>query len=225
MDRMTTRDREPSPLVAAAAGLEAELAQLEAIVAAARRAPLDSQKHLQKAASTLGGMDRLETTLREALSRLVGAIGEAGGRQQAALEGLAECAHRLEARLAELRELEARREAFGDEATRVNQSIKALLAQGDPAAALPEAIRELGVVAQAGKALFAEAKARGFTDVAREADSVQQQLHGLRRKLLQLAPEHDLQVDLQVAQDDDTLSRARVEEAQRAQDDGSGAPA
>ena len=225
---MIMRDQEPSPLVAAAEGLEAQLEHLEAIVAAARREPLNSQKHLQRAATTLNGVTQLEGKLREALARLVDAIGQAGGRQQTAMEELGQCAQVLEKRLGEFQELIARRDQFGAEAARVNNSIKTLLERGDLSSAVPQAISELAHVAAAGKELFAVAKERGFNDIAREADSVQQQLLGLRKKLMQLAPEHDvgdnLQVDLEVP-DEDELSRARLEEAQRAAEDEGGAPA
>lgn len=225
---MIMRDKEPSPLVAAAEGLEAQLEHLEAIVAAARREPLNSQKHLQRAANTLNGVTQLEGKLREALARLVDAIGQAGGRQQTAMEELGQCAQVLEKRLGEFQELITRRDQFGAEAARVNNSIKTLLERGDLDAAVPQAISELAHVAAAGKQLFASAKERGFSDVAREADSVQQQLLGLRKKLMQLAPDvtQDLQVDLEVPEEDeDELARARLEEAQRAAEDEGGAPA
>jgi len=180
---MIMRNEEPSPLVAAALALEGELQRLEGLVTKSKKEPLTSQKNFERAARTLGVVTELEGKLRSALANLVAAVGDAGTRQQTAMEALAARAKELEARFAAYRELTQKREQLGEHGARANELIRGALADGGVGAALPEALAELARVAQAGEDLFALAKENGFTDLAREADSTRQQLLSLRRKL------------------------------------------
>jgi hypothetical protein len=180
--------REPtSPLLQAAEALEGELRALEALVAKAQKEPLTSQKNFERAARTLGGVNELEERLRGALSRMVEAIGEAGQRQQGALQALALRAQELEARFASYRELLALRDGLNTDGAKVNDTIRGLLTSGGLGAAVPEALAELARVGETARRLFAQAKERDFHDLAREADSVQQQLQAMHRKLARLS--------------------------------------
>lgn len=188
---MIMRSEEPSALVDAAMTLENELQRLEALVTKSAKEPLTSQKNFERAARTLGVVTELEGNLRGALASLVAAVSDAGARQQTAMEALAARAKELEARFASYRELTARRDELGEHGARANELIRGALAEGGVGAALPEALAELGRVAQAGEDLFAAAKENGFTDLAREADSTRQQLLSLRRKLERASGQDD----------------------------------
>lgn len=203
---MIMRNEEPSPLVQAALTLEGELQRLEGLVTKSRKEPLTSQKNFERAARTLGVVTELEGNLRGALSNLVKAVADAGARQQTAMEALAARAKDLEARFASYRELTQRRDQLGEHGARANELIRGALAEGGVGAALPEALAELGRVAQAGEDLFALAKQNGFTDLAREADSTRQQLLSLRRKLARASGQGDEPDDVEPASPDVQVS-------------------
>lgn len=186
---------QPSPLVEAAVALEGELQRLEGLVTKSKKEPLSSQKNFERAARTLGVVTELEGKLRSALGNLVAAVADAGARQQTAMEALAARAKELEARFASYRELTERRDQLGEHGARANELIRGALAEGGAGAALPEALAELGRIAQAGEELFAAAKDNGFTDLAREADSTRQQLLSLRRKLARASGQDDGEAD------------------------------
>lgn len=174
-------------MIEAAEALDAELRGLETLVAKAQKEPLTSQRNFERAARTLGGVGELEERLRGALSRMVEAIGGAGERQQAALQALAARAQELEGRFAAYRELVALRDTLNAEGAKVNETIRGLLSTGGVGVATPEALSELGRVGESARRLFALAKERDFHDLAREADSVQQQLQSLHKKLSRLS--------------------------------------
>lgn len=192
---ITRNEDQPSALVDAAVALEGELQRLEGLVTKSKKEPLSSQKNFERAARTLGVVTELEGKLRGALGNLVAAVADAGARQQTAMEALAARAKELEARFASYRELTERRDQLGEHGARANELIRGALAEGGAGAALPEALAELGRVAQAGEALFAAAKDNGFTDLAREADSTRQQLLSLRRKLARASGQDDAEAD------------------------------
>jgi hypothetical protein len=180
---MRDRDKETPPLVAAAIALDAELVRLEALVVKSQKEPLSSQKSFERAARTLGGMTELEVSLRDALARMVAALEAAGGRQHAAMQELSARAKELEARFASYGEVVKRRDELSAQGARLNALIRDLMAAGVQGPGLPRAIAEVGLVSDASEALFALAKERDFHDVAREVDSVRQQLQSLRKKL------------------------------------------
>lgn len=130
------REKEPSPLVGAARALDAELERLEALAARSQREPLNSQRNMERAARTLGGVTELEETIRGALARLVEAMEGVGARQNAAMAALGARAKELEARFGSFKELVARRDQLGEHGQRVNESIRQLLATGGGAAAI-----------------------------------------------------------------------------------------
>lgn len=181
------REKEPSPLVGAARALDAELERLEALAAKSQTEPLNSQRNMERAARTLGGVTELEETIRGALARLVEAMEGVGARQNAAMEALGARAKELEARFGSFKELVARRDQLGAHGQRVNESIRQLLATGGGAAAIgpniAATLAEVRGISEESEALFAEAKERGFNDLASEVDSVRQQLLSLRKKL------------------------------------------
>jgi hypothetical protein len=179
---MRDRDKPAPPLVAAAEALDAELQRLEALVVKSGKEPLTSRKSFERAARTLGAMTELEGCLRDALARMVGALEQAGGRQQGAMEALSARAKELEARYASFCEVVKQRDELGAHGVRVNELIRGLMAAPD-GGGLPQALAEVGRVQDESEALFSLAKERGFNDVAREVDSVRQQLGSLRRKL------------------------------------------
>lgn len=179
-------DKDPPPLVAAAEALDTELRSLEALVSSANKEPLTSQKHLERAARQLAAVGELESRLRAALTTLVETIAGAGARQQTALEALGARAREIEQRFEAFKALAARRDQLGAQGAEVNEQIRAALAEGNARAALPRALESLTRAAQEGEALFVLAREHEFNDLAREADSIRQQLSSLRRKLSHL---------------------------------------
>lgn len=180
------REKEPSPLVGAARALDAELERLEALAAKSQKEPLNSQRNMERAARTLGGVTELEETIRAALARLVEAMEGVGARQNAAMAALGARAKELEGRFRSFKELVARRDQLGEHGQRINESIRQLLAGGAPASIGPTiapTLAEVRRISEESEALFAEAKERGFNDLASEVDSVRQQLLSLRKKL------------------------------------------
>ncbi len=197
------REKEPSPLVGAARALDAELERLEALATKAQKEPLNSQRNMERAARTLGGVTELEETIRGALSRLVEAMEGVGARQNAAMAALAARAKELEARFGSFKELVARRDQLGEHGQRINESIRQLLAGGGGASAIGPTLAEVRRISDESEALFAEAKERGFNDLASEVDSVRQQLLNLRKKLGHLDAQQPQQGPSGAAQPED----------------------
>jgi hypothetical protein len=181
---MAKADKQAPEIVKAAAELEDELAQLEAISRSARKIRLCSDKNIARAAAELNQTLSLPERLGERLKALAAAMTRMQERQQAALEPLATFATALQRRTDQLGEHMRRFEALGKAAAGLNDE---MAASAKDRAAVARAEARLQEISEGARALFEAARADDFPDVAREADVLKQRMTALRKRLAQSA--------------------------------------
>ncbi len=174
----------------AAASVEAALRKFDELVAALKRAPLESRKHIERAARTLQDAAENQEACGAALAALATALGEARQRNEESARALAARATEIQARAVEHDELTAGLRAIAQRASALNADVKDL-AHADAStlrAKIEEILRSLDGIATASDELRRRAHAAALEDVAREADALHQTLAAAKKKLAQLAP-------------------------------------
>ncbi|MDP9033416.1 MAG: hypothetical protein M3O50_01300 [Myxococcota bacterium] len=179
-----------SPLVAAAALLDQQLREYDDLAREAKRVELDDEKALARAARILESSTTRQPAIQEALRTLVSEIDAARVRQQESLDALVEVSRALEARAVEFDGLMKRFAALGESAHAVNQLTTELSAQqseGVPESQVLEGLRQLeqhmGHVVEGADRLARDAEQNGWTEIARQADAVRQQVRAAKNKL------------------------------------------
>lgn len=167
-------------LIRAAAALEDELANLEALTRAVRKTRLDSEKNILKAAKELNEALKLPERLAEGLGALAAAMQQMQLRQQAALEPLAAYATEIQQRR---RRLEEHMQAFAALGKAAGEVSNLLQDERDRALVMDRARGELSKIAADAKTLFEAARSDDFPEVAREAEALKQRVGALRRHL------------------------------------------
>jgi DNA repair exonuclease SbcCD ATPase subunit len=191
--------RAESALASSAAALEAELQRFEELTALARRLPLASQKHIERAAAALAEAVDSQQRVAERLHDLTQAIVSARERHDAAVVTAHERAEEINRRREELGALVSRFEALGARAARLTASLREgpdgkgptlpHLPGAPPGAAsaafvdLAAIQTELGELAAEADTLAAAAQEADADALARQADSLRQQLHATKNKL------------------------------------------
>jgi DNA repair exonuclease SbcCD ATPase subunit len=128
-----------------------------------------ASKAAQEAAQA---QERVAAAVRE----LVAAVGRAREKQDAQTEALAQRMTEVQARRGELSDVLARFESLGTEAARINDLLKEHRDLG-------AAEERMGGVAELAGQLRDDATTRGFSEAARQADSLRQQMLSARNKL------------------------------------------
>lgn len=179
-----------SPLVAAAALLDQQLREYDNLALEAKKVELDDEKALARVARVLETSTTRQPAIQEALRALVSEIDAARLRQQKSLDTLVEVSRALEARALQFDALMKRFSALGESAHAVNQLTTELSAQqgeGAPESQVLEGLRELeqhmGRVVQGADDLARDAQESGWTEIARQADAVRQQVRAAKNKL------------------------------------------
>jgi hypothetical protein len=180
----------PSPLVAAAAAVDAELREYDELARQVKHVALDGEKSLARAARLLSESTQLQPRIQEKLKVLVGEIEGARLRQQASLDMFIETSRALEARANEFDALMRRFAAVGESAQtihRLTNDVSTKKNSGVPETDLLEGLRQIEehmgkVIADAGD-LAREAERDGWPEMARQADSIRQQVGAARNKL------------------------------------------
>jgi chromosome segregation ATPase len=181
-----------SHLLTAAEAFDDELARFGRLVEAARTGPLNSQKHLQRAAHAFEQVGESERRLGETAQALVTALQDA--RQQQELQALAlqGRAKEVEARTAVAADLLQRYGVVGQRAGELNALVLDIAAKktngsSEPDEALVAALAELrgkmGEIAESAGGLVSAAREADFDDIARQADSLRQQIVAVSQKV------------------------------------------
>lgn len=170
-------------IVRAAEALESEMARLEAIAWAARKARLDSEKNIARAAGELSEAVAMPARLGERLQALAVAMSRMQERQQAALEPLAAFAAEIQRRTQSLGQLMERFAVLGQTASEVSGQLAGAAVDASGAGARTTALRRLQELADGARALFESARDDGFPEIAREADVLKQQMTTLHKRL------------------------------------------
>jgi chromosome segregation ATPase len=186
------RTQDDSPMATAAAAFEDELRRLAALTADLVRTPLSSDKALLRAKKALTESSESQARLATRLQEVVAAIDGARLKQEACLKQLVEAAERVQGRAREFSVLVERFAALGQRAREVNDPVRAVVARKEEGAPVSEVLAGLREVLDRTETLVAEADALAkdaresdWPDVARETDSLKQQMQAARNRLLQ----------------------------------------
>ena len=193
------KDRaEPSPLLAAAEAFDAELERFAHLTEAARHGSLGSQKALERAAEALKEIADCEEQMQAQARALMAALGAAREQQEKQAALAAQRAEEVRERTAVYGELLKRFQALGAEAAELNVMGQSLSARKPEARRAParkrprirsstNGLRDLsqrmGEVADHAQGLTTAARDADFEDVARQAESLRQQLLAARNKV------------------------------------------
>lgn len=179
------------PLKAAAAALESEIRHYEETANELERLPLSSEKNLQRARKVLEECASHQEKLATLLPAFAAAMQAAQARQQQCMEVTARGTGRIETRFEERMALLQRVAALGQRAQEINQPALAAISLGDAEASVSELLASLDEVGARTDAAIAEAddvhraaQEGDWVDIARDADSLRQQLRSARNKLL-----------------------------------------
>jgi len=169
-------------IVRAAEELEAEVARLESIAWTAKKARLDSEKNIMKAASELKEAIAMPARLAERLQSLSAAMARLQQRQQAALDPLAAFATTIQQRTAKLGQHMEAFATLGRAAGEVSAAL-ATVADVPDAEARSAADARMQEISDGARSLFEAARDDDFPEIAREADVLKQRMASLRKRL------------------------------------------
>ena len=181
-----------SDLLQAAEAFDDELARFGRLVEAARVGPLNSQKHLQRAAHAFEQISESEKRLGETAQALVAALQGARQEQEKQALALQGRAQEIESRTAVAADLLQRYGAVGQKAGELNSLVLEIAAKktngsSEPDASVISSLAELrakmGEVADGAAGLVAAARDADFDDIARQADSLRQQIVSVGQKV------------------------------------------
>ncbi len=163
---MAQRKAAESVLITAAKALDRALEDFAVNADNIRRAPLTTQKQLERARELLAAMAPAEALVQRAIAALEAAIREADVVRVEQTAAVAQRQPHIDARAAELQRL---LDVY------IGLGVRATEGASDPAA--------LGVVATESDALLVAAKKGDFPDIVRLAEALAKQVAGSRAKL------------------------------------------
>jgi hypothetical protein len=188
---MTTPKSEGT-LAEAAAAFERELANYEKLSLELARNPVRSEKTLTRVRKVLGDAADSEAELGRLLHGLSAAMVAARDRQQECMARVQEAMQGAQARANEFTALLERVAALGAKARDVNEPVTRVLAEksggGDPAtilASLSEVDTRIQDVVKDAHAIFEDAQANDWPEVAKDVKSLEQQVQSVRTKVKQ----------------------------------------
>jgi len=179
-----------SPLVAAAAAVDEELRAYDALAEEARRLDIEGEKSLRRATAIIQDSASRQDRIQERLRALVDEIEHARTRQVQSLTALLEAARTLEARTQQHDAILQRFAALGESARACNELAVSLsqrraagLSDGEMLAGLVEIQTSMAAVVGEAEALTARAQTDRWPELARQVDSVRQQVLAAKNKL------------------------------------------
>ena len=182
---MANETTEPSELLVAAAVFDGELSSFAKLAASLCQGPLDSQQNLQLAARAFQEIGDAEKKLGVAAQVLVAALNTARKLQQSHAEAIQGRAQEIATRTALAAELLKRYGAIGEKAAELNALVLELASKknGAPGSAPQEVLpilaqvrSRMAEVISGAESLGVAAREANFEDIAREADSLHQQV-------------------------------------------------
>jgi hypothetical protein len=183
--------KDPSPLVAAAAALEAELLRWQDIVDEAERLEVTSEKQLGRAKVLLESCGECEKTLAQSLHAFVTAMQSVQDKQRACMERTIGAAKNVQERVAVRSGLLERFADLGRRAAEVNGPVGAVMEAIQKEAKPDELVGPLKEVAEktdevvtAAESVAKEAREAEWLDIAREADALKQQIQSVKNKVI-----------------------------------------
>lgn len=186
---MSTSKTRESALVTAAQKLSEGLDRFEQLSSELGRLAINSEKTLLRARQGLESCAEQEARLAEHLRDFAQAMQDTQAAQQRCIELATSAAMRVQERQAQRSDLQRRIAQLGQNAREVSEPVAALpeLADAVPhemLAPLQEVERRLDAVIEEAGAVRACAERDDWADLERETQALQQQLQGLRNKVL-----------------------------------------
>jgi hypothetical protein len=193
-----SEDKDDAPgLVAAAEAFDQELSRFGKLADAVLKAPLDSQKSIERAARALKEISESEGRLGSTAQALLAALDASRRRQEGQASALQARAYEIQARAEVANDLMRRYGALGEAAASVGELVKELAQRtrkpeggfdteelAGPVATLLDRMSDLAISAQT---LSADAKKEQFDDLSRQADALRQQVLSARNKMALMA--------------------------------------
>jgi DNA repair exonuclease SbcCD ATPase subunit len=177
-----SKPQKPLPeIVRAAEALEDELEKLEVLSRTVSKIRLDSEKNISRAARELNEAATMPERLGERLKALAAVMQEMQRRQQAALEPLAVRATEIQQRMQRLGEHMHAFAKLGEAAAQLTALLQS--DQRESPSALEQVEAQLARISEGSRALFEQARADDFPEVARQADALKQRISALRGRL------------------------------------------
>jgi uncharacterized protein YoxC len=185
MSKRETTDS--SELVNIAKAIEEELRKFESLAEDVRNSPLRSQKHLEKMGKTMHAVADCDERLVGHMRTLLGVLNTWRDRQQALATEVNSQAKVLQERTSIFQALMERMGALGQEAASLSKHVQDLFGRAQQPSEAPMKAEELIsalqsvnermlTVAETAKQLASDAETQDFADVARDAESLRQQI-------------------------------------------------
>lgn len=175
-----------SPLVAAAAAFDEELAVYARLGELFLKTPLNTLKHLERANQTLGELADCEQRLQNAGKQLIEALSAARGKQEQLSQNVIDYAPTVQARNAKLRELMT---SMGELAAAVSTINSAVTGKNGDVAADAKAPDPADVstrvleMSDRADALAGSCREADFEELAEQAHALHQRLKAIGTKL------------------------------------------
>jgi hypothetical protein len=182
-----------SPLTAAAAALDSAVARYAELADQIARAPLTSEKAVERISRAVVDAVESEALVRAAVGALVAAVNGAREEQEKATEVINARGAAIAQKRAELEMLLARFKGIGEVAKALNEAMQKVAAykpdpyDADGAKILMETLAKIeegmGECATQADAVAKDALSKDLEDVARQADGLRQQLLSTKNRL------------------------------------------
>lgn len=165
-------------LVDAAAELDDELQRFEHLAAEVAKQSLDSQRGLERAAELLKQAASADEKIAARVAALVAAIGAMRRRREAGAEIVQKRAGEIEMRSNAFAALLDSYRGIGSSATEITSRLQGVIQApvADRDAALADVRHRVAELVSRSQDLINAAEEQGFADVARQAESLRQQL-------------------------------------------------
>jgi hypothetical protein len=187
----TASKKGAGPLTEAAAAFERELAHYEQTTTELEKMTVSSEKTLNRTKALLDECAQSETRLSEHLSALATAMNASRDKQQACMVRSRDAAARVRERAAEFAALLEQFAALGQRAREVNEPVSRVIEQraagagaADLLAPLEDVTSRMTSVIDDAAKIAETAHAQGWPDIAREAESLRQQVQAARNKVM-----------------------------------------
>jgi uncharacterized coiled-coil DUF342 family protein len=179
-------DKKPSELIEVTVALDEELSRVEHLAESAARVPLNSRRNLEKAARITSEAAEAQNKVGVHIAKMMAALNGVRQRNEANVQALQGRSDEIQRRSDELTALLSRFDEIGKEAQQITQLAQQVTGAG-PSVEVGNKLRELesrmANIAESARSLWEQAAAGDWGDMARDADSLRQQVLAAKNKL------------------------------------------
>lgn len=185
---MTKTNGNESALKAAVQALDDELERFEQLAHSAHKTPLTSERNLEKAATAINQAAESQQRVHGHIQALIDAISAARVKHDQTAEELVKTRDEVQARGERFQTQLGRFAALGKEAADISTFVRQLgelkgKPNGEVVAQLTEVQGRMAKVVEGATALGKEAEAETMEDLARQCDSLKQQVQSALNKV------------------------------------------